>query len=360
MSIREFIDDLKKNKKSSELNTLYKKPVPETKGQMPVSQVFEPNIYHQADLLYMTHDKDYKYILGVVDLYDGSMDAEPLKERDNKSVINGFKAIYKRKYLDFPIFITLDQGTEFKGDTKDYFDSAGTYVKYALTGRHRQLANIERVNQKLQSVLYKRMASQELLTGEPSREWVDDLPELVQIFNERKKKPLKEAITDLPIADEYTGNLLKIGQKVRVQLDYPINNTNNKRLHGNIRTTDIKWSPKVYEIEEVLLKPGFPPMYLINDGTTVSRTKNQLQPVAKNLKEPDAKYIRGNPENYIVAEILDKRRNGNKTEYKIRWKGFKVNEATWEKVDILNRTKDLKEMKREFEEKRRKEQQEQD
>jgi hypothetical protein len=101
-------------------------------------------------------------------------------------------------------------------------------------------------------------------------------------------------------------------------------------------------------------------MYLINDGTNVSRTKNQLQPVAKNLKEPDSKYIRGNPTNYIVAEILDKRRNGNKTEYKIRWRGFSANDATWEKVAVLNRTKDLKQMKREYEEKRRKEQQEQD
>lgn len=359
MSIREFIDDLKKNKKSSELNTLYKKPMPEIKGQMPIAQVFNPNVYYQADILYMPEDNKYKYILGCVDLYDGSLDAEPLKERDNKSIIKAFKEIFKRKYLDYPVFITLDQGTEFKGATKEYFDNNGTYVKYALTGRHRQLANIERVNQRIQSVLFKRMASQELLTGEPSREWVDDLPDLIKIFNERKKKPLEKEISDLPIADKYTGNLLKIGQKVRVQLDYPIRTTDNKRLNGTFRTSDIRFSPKIYEIEEVLLKPGYPPMYLIDDGTTVARTKNQLQPVAKNMKEPDAKYIRGTPENYIVAEILNKRRNGNKTEYLLRWKGFKANESTWEKVDILNRTKDLKQMKREFEEKRRKEQQEQ-
>lgn len=350
MSIKEFVKDLKRSKKTSELNQLFKKPVPETKGQIPIAQVFEKNVYHQADVLYMPEDDGYKYLLGVIDLYDGSCDAEPLKERDNKSIIEGFKTIYHRKYLEYPVFITLDQGSEFKGQTQDYFDNIGTYVKYALTGRSRQLATAERFNQRVQSVLFKRMASQELLTGEPSKEWVGDLKELIELLNEKKKKPLKEAISDIPIVDEYTGNLLKIGQKVRLQLDYPINNTNNKRLHGTFRTSDIRWSPKIYEITEVLLKPGFPPMYLVNDDSNVSRTKNQLQPVAKKLKEPDAKYIRGNPEHYIISKILDKRRVNRKVEYLCKWKGFPENQATWISNDELNRTKDLKEMKKKFNE----------
>ena len=120
-------------------------------------------------------------------MYDGTMDAEPLKLRDNKNIIKAFKEIFKRKYLDYSLIITLDQGSEFKGDTKSYFESNKTNVKYALTGRHRQLANVERANQKIQSILFKRMASQELLTGEPSIEWVEDLPELIKIFNESKK-----------------------------------------------------------------------------------------------------------------------------------------------------------------------------
>ena len=153
---------------------------------MPVSQVFQKNIYYQADLLYMPEDQYYKYILVCVDMYDGTMDAEPLKLRDNKNVIKAFKEMFKRKYLDYPLVITLDQGSEFKGDTKSYFESNKTNVKYALTGR--QLANVERANQKIQLILFKRMASQELLTGEPSVEWIDDLPELIKIFNENKKK----------------------------------------------------------------------------------------------------------------------------------------------------------------------------
>ena len=65
--------------------------------------------------------------------------------------------------------------------------------------------------------------------------------------------------------------------------------------------------------------------------------------------EPDAKFIRGTPTNYIVSKILDKRRNGNSTEYLLKWKGYPIEEATWEPVSTLNRIKDLKDLKRLFE-----------
>jgi hypothetical protein len=350
MSIREFYSDIKRNKKGTELGQLYKKPKSEVKGQMPISQVFKKNIYYQADLLYMPEDKKYKYILVCVDMYDGAIDAEPLKQRDNISVIKAFKEIFKRKYLDYPLTIMLDQGSEFKGDTKTFFEANGTNVKYALTGRHRQLANVERANQRIQSILFKRMASQELLTGEPSIEWADDLPELVKVFNEHKKKPLVKEIYPDPIADKYSGNLLKIGQKVRIKLDFPINNTDNKRLNGTFRTSDIRWTPQTYEITEVLLKPGQVPLYLTDKNDNVARTKNQLQPVSKKLIEPDAKYIRGEPEHYIISKILDKRIVNRKTEYLVKWKGFTLNQATWISAKELDRTKDLKQMKRDFNE----------
>lgn len=348
MSIAEFVAYLKKNKKSSELGTLYKKPVSETGGQMPSSQVYHPNIYHQADLLYMPEDEKFKYILTCIDLYDGACDAEPLKDRDNKTVLDGFTKIYKRKYLKYPMIITLDQGAEFKANTEAYFQKHKTYVKYALTGRHRQLANVERLNQRIQSVLFKRMTAQELLTGETSKEWVADLAPLIELFNKLKKKPLKPDLQALPIADEYTGKLYKIGQKVRIQLDYPINTTNQARLHGNFRTSDIRWSPTVHKVKEVLLKPNSPPMYLIDNDDNIARTKNQLQPVAKNVKYPDKKFIRGETEYHIIHKILDKQIVNRKTQYLVQWRGFGEDEATWINANELNRTKDLKEMKREF------------
>eukprot|EP01033_Poteriospumella_lacustris_P009565 gene9565-gene10358 len=300
---------------------------------MPKTQVFNKNIFHQADILYMPEDKGYKFILVVVDPYDNSVDAEPVKDilsKDN-DVLKAFKKIYSRKYLDFPNILTLDKGAEFTQEpVKKYFKDNYVHIKYSLTGRSRQLATVERMNQRIGTILLKRMANQELITGEKSKEWVDDLKPLIEYYNEKKKKPLKEEISPDPIANEYTGNLLKIGTKVRLQLDYPIDNVRGKRQIGEFRSGDARWTQKIYTITEVLLKPGFPPMYLTDSNDNVARTKNQLQKVGKKEDEPDSRFIRGNPENYIISKILDKKIEDGKTLYLVKWKGFKDDEATWE------------------------------
>jgi hypothetical protein len=317
---------------------------------MPVTQVFKPDIYYQADLLFMPEDNKYKYILVVVDCYDSKLDAEALKSKDNETILNAFDKILKeRNIMKPPLIITFDSGSEFKNaEVKKYFSKLNVICKYALPGRHRQVAMVERANQKIGTILFKRMASQELLTGEQNKEWVDDLRPLIKVLNEHKKEPLKKEISEDPIASEYSGNLLKIGTRVRYQLDYPIDTVKNSRLIGKFRSTDIRWSPSIHRIMEVLLKPGFPPMYLI-DGDNIARTKQQLSKVKMNERPPDAKYIRGNPEHYIIDSIIDKRKVNRKDEYKIIWKGFPdEQDYTWVSGKELDRTEDLRQMKREF------------
>lgn len=348
MSIREFYNEIKKNSKANtELNQLYKKPIPETKKYMPVTQVFKPDIYYQGDVLYMPKDGSYAFMLVCVDLYDGKLDAEPIEEINTTNIIKAFKKIFTREYLHYPVFITFDKGKEFKGDDIiNYFKKIGTNVKYALTGRHRMVASVERANQKIGTILFKRMTNQELITGEMSKNWVKDLPGLIEVLNENRKLPLKQEISLEPIVDKYSGNMLSIGQKVRLLLDFPVNNTNKARLNGNFRSTDVKWTQKIYKINEVLLKPGFPPMYLTDANDNVARTKNQLSKVNEKEKEPDPQFIREEPEFYIITNILDKKIENRKTYYLTKWKGYK--KPTWEESNIFNRTKDLKEMRNKF------------
>jgi hypothetical protein len=350
MSIREFVDNLKSNKKT-ELKSLYKRPVPETKGEMPVAQVFEKSVYQQADILYLPEDKGFKFLLVVVDLYDNSIDAEPVKDilsKDN-DVLQAFRKIYSRNYLEFPLVLTLDRGSEFtQSPIKEYFKKNDVNIKYALSGRSRQLANVERMNQKIGTILMKRMTNQELNTGQVSKEWVDDIKPLIKLLNERRKTPLKKEISEDPIVDDYTGKLLKIGQKVRLQLDKPIDTVRGNRLIGNFRSSDIRWTTKIYTITEVLLKPGFPPIYLTDANDNTARTKNQLQVVSGREEEPDIKFNRGQSDTYIVSKILDKKIENRKTYYLVKWKGQA--EPSWESSDIFNRTKDLRDIRKKFNE----------
>lgn len=131
-------------------------------------------------------------------------------------------------------------------------------------------------------------------------------------------------------------------------MDYPINTVDNKRLHGKIRSSDIKWSPEIHRITQVLLKPNYPPMYLTDNNDNVARTKQQLNVVPKDEKPPKIKYIRGNPEYYIINTIVDKKKVGKKYQYKVNWKGYDNSYDSWIDESELNRTNDLKQMKNEF------------
>ena len=77
-------------------------------------------------------------------------------------------------------------------------------------------------------------------------------------------------------------------------------------------------------------------MYLTDANDDVARTKNQLAKVRRNEEEPDARFIRGNPEHYIVMGIQDKKIENKKTYYLTKFKGYP--NPTWELASMFNRT----------------------
>ncbi len=111
--------------------------------------------------------------------------------------------------------------------------------------------------------------AQELLSGKESREWIDDVKLFVNALNKNAEKRKPEPEPKEPIAEPCSNKLLEIGVRVRLQLDEPMNVATGKKLPGKFRSTDIKWDPKIRTIRQVLLKPGFPPMYLLdkNNGS---------------------------------------------------------------------------------------------
>ena len=44
---------------------------------------------------------------------------------------------------------------------------------------------------------------------------------------------------------------------------------------------------------------------------------------------------------YLVEDIIDKRKHKGKVQYKVKWKGYSVDEATWEPLEHLRNVKDM-------------------
>jgi len=292
-----------KDRSKQFINNILKKPKDENKEDMPVyNNNYPMNHIHQADIVYLpfrsTIDEEgkeihkiistpYKYALVIVNVgYPRVVDAEPLKEVSSKQVLKAMKKIYKRNILSIPKILEVDAGIEFKGDTKDWLNSNKVIIKVAKTGRKRQLAIAERANQTIGNAVHFYLTSQEILIGSLQFEWVEILPVIIKEMNVRarsKPKPektkfilsgedkegidkvIQEAKTisemkgkkldkymsrksypdvAMPRCNKQSGscNLLKEGTQVRVRQEVPRNIVDGKRLQGNFRGSDVRWS----------------------------------------------------------------------------------------------------------------------
>jgi hypothetical protein len=335
------------------LHNLLTVPKKDKGVNMPRFQPIEPGLVQQADLLYLPDDKGYKFALVVVDTGSKHGDAEPLKGRSAQDVTNAFKTLYARGILKPPkLQIQVDAGSEFKGVTAKYFKDQHIAVRVAKTGRHRQQALVERRNQIIAVILFKRMSAEELITGEVSKDWVQDLPDVIKAINEvqtTNSAKVQKKLPDKPVCEGDSCKMLKIGTKVRVILETPLSVHGDQKLTGKFRSTDLRWAQKIRTIKSVSLKPNMPPLYLLDGEVSdlkiepVGYTKNQLQVVPENEKYPDSeKVVRGNiyEKTWYPERLISKRKVNRKIEFEVKWRG--VTKHTWEpRTSLIKQVPDL-------------------
>ena len=333
-------------------STLFKPPQKEKGADMPHTTVYHQDAVHQADLLFLPWDKvrkkTYKYALVVVDLHSRLTDAEPIEDKKAEMVSQAIQRIYRRQYLDYPNRLETDPGSEFKGEFAAHMQSKNIELRYGLKGRHRQQSMVESRNHTIGYALNLRMAMIEQVTGQTSRDWVQFLPEVIRGINEdlnerdmeRKKngkKPVDPADKEVRCKGKAC-ELLEEGTRVRVPLEEPRDNVTGEVLQGKFRAGDKRWDDRVRKIYQVLLRPDQPVLYIVtkpesDEPEKVARTRQQIQVVAENEPEPDARKLNIRPENdtFQVRSLEDRRKNKNRIEYLVRWVGYPdPKDYTWE------------------------------
>jgi len=330
--------------KNEEHANLHRRPQKEKKSEQPKVLIWKANATQQADLCEMPLHKGFNYFLTVVELACRRVDAELIKNKEAQTVLNAFKTIYRRGRIIPPTHrMEVDSGTEFNnGLIRNFFTrDIGVHIRYGEPGRHRQQCFVERAHQEIQKSLNERMNAQELLTGQPSIEWVNDFHDIVAEVDRKWQRNPPAIPIGLPRITK-NDTLLSEGTKVRVKLDDPIS-VLGKRLHGRFRTGDIRWNPNIRTIKKLILSPEQPPMYLL-DGPHgrlgVSRcayTRKQLQVVPDNENYPPDSVLRGNPRVFTPEKILKQRIRQGRLQYLIKWRRYPENRSTWEPADTVKR-----------------------
>ena len=273
------------------------KRIPRPKFDVPI-----PNKVHQADLLFLPHDKlprgrkVFKYALTVVDVASRYKEAEPLTSKNSDEVALAFKRIYKRSPLKWPELLQVDPGREFMGAVTKEMENHKTYIRRGRVDIHRDQAIVERFNRTLAERLFGHQYAVEMRMPEGQRytAWVKRLPEVVAALNNEVtsligKKPVVAIKEKNIYAKPSTPYLRPVGEsekklpsRVNVRYLYQPG-----ELEGGVkRATDPIWSLKVYNIKRSFTKPNQPVLYYLHDGPKRGFVREELLVVPPNTELP--------------------------------------------------------------------------
>jgi Chromo (CHRromatin Organisation MOdifier) domain len=295
------------------IKNLYK-PLKEPYESRAHVSVPNPGQICQSDILYLPNDHGFKYLLVVVDLANHAMDCEPLKSKTSEAVYHAFTVIFSRKYIEKPNFlIETDPGTEFIGKMNKYYKENNIYHRIGKAGRHRQQGVVENYNKIIGKLLFQKMAIDEIETGEVSKDWVNEIPDVVKALNKHLKHVAKPP--NSTVLESSHEKLLPIGTKVRIPLEEPRSTADNSKLHGKFRAHDIRWQVKPEVVEDYYFRADEPPQYIISNNDRNVFTRPQLQEVKANESKPK-------PRKYVIEKILKKVKKGKNIYYVVKWKGY--------------------------------------
>ena len=273
----------------------------------PKFDVSSPIAVHQANLLFLPHDKlprgrkVYKYALTVVDVASRYKEAEPLTSKDSAEVAKAFQSIYKRSPLTWPQLLQVDPGREFMGSVSKEMENHKTTIGRGRVELHKDQAIVERFNRTLAERLFGHQYVIEMLlpSGQRSTVWVKRFPDVVEALNKEVtrltgKKPA-DAVKDKAVSAKLS---TPYSRPVGVNEKKLASNENVRYLYhpgelkgGAKRAPDPIWSLKVYMIERAVTKPNEPVLYYLQNGPKRDFVHEELLVVPPNTQLPPAYVI---------------------------------------------------------------------
>ena len=257
--------------------------------------VTKVNKIHQADLMYLPHDKvyqnTYKYVLNIIDIASGYKASRPLRTKKASEVAEMFKDIYKKGPLRYPEELHVDNGTEFKSDTDKLMTEHNVIVKRVTTKYHHKFsAFVENFNKTLAQRLFKIQDAQELNDpSEDSKTWVKHLYKIVSGINNTKlarigmtpSKAVKLEDVTLAIEKYPKEDVAPEDGLYRYLLQPGEEHGDQKR-----RATDRIWSKGTFRLDRIIEEPGQRVLYYLAGGPQRAFVREELMLIPESTELP--------------------------------------------------------------------------
>ena len=242
----------------------------------------KPNDIHQADILYLPHDKfkkkTYKYALNFVDVASRYKGSYQLTTKNSKEVSQAFQWIYENTPLTYPKTLIIDEGSEFRGDTTKLMDKHDVIIQRSDPSQHCSQGIVERFNRTLADRLFTYQYHKELEDPSKSnREWVFRLQNVVSFLNNEKTRligmrpvdAIKQTLVKQGFSQptkDYEEKLLDVGTKVRYLYEPGELEGYQYKCERRKRSTDPIWSVDVYKIKDRYIQKHQPTLYYLDGG----------------------------------------------------------------------------------------------
>ena len=250
---------------------------------------------HQADLLYLPHDKvyqnTYKYTLNVIDVASRYKASRPLKTKKASEVAEMLQDIYKKGPLRYPKEFHVDNGTEFKADVLKLMKTHDVKVVSATTKYHHNFtAFVERFNKTLAERLFKAQDAQELQNPtKDSRIWVKYLQKAVSRLNSEKTqmlgmtpaKAVRLTSVELQVKSYPEEKVLPEDGLYRYLYQPGELEGGDRR-----RATDKIWSRNTFRLDRIVENLGQRVLYYLTDGPKKAFVREELMQIPEGTEVP--------------------------------------------------------------------------
>ena len=163
---------------------------------------------------YSKQNKNYKYILTVIDFLSEYSWCYPLKTKKSEESIDSFQDVFK-KFKRKPKLIQSDEGTEFTNIQTQTFFKNNNIKWYHTSNRDIKCSICERYNRTILNKIFKNF------TLNNNTIWINDLDKLVNKYNNSyhrsiKLKPIYASKNQMKILSEIIYIILKIQIKTKI------------------------------------------------------------------------------------------------------------------------------------------------
>jgi len=280
--IKRIIEDLPENQ-------VYRKTKATTKKQQVYPIVTnDPLELWNADIMFMdqTPDKNFKYILNIIDCFSKYVWSFPLVNKSAESVAKRLKTVLELNLngrKNVPSVFASDNGTEFLGETAELLEDHKVIQKFGKAYNSNSQSIIERFNLTLRTALRDKI-----------KNWSTHLPKIIEGYNNEVHGTTKEKPIDVHFDKPNGEHIKQARQNIKSRADKLINES---KLNISFKPGDLvriiifnknplakksslkQWTDEIYEVSGIKEKNNGE--FIKLKGVDQLFTKNQLLKIGK-------------------------------------------------------------------------------